>query len=99
MPASPTKPPISVAAGELGRRVRERRVELDLSQEKLAERSQLHWSYLGQVERGQNNLTLHSILRVAHALEVDPGTLVAGLPAPPPENEPARPRRGHARPA
>ena len=53
--------------------------EKPLSQEKLAERTTLHWSYIGQVERGQRNLSLHSILRIAHALDTDAGGLVSGL--------------------
>ena len=52
---------------------------LGLSQEKLAERTTLHWSYIGQVERGQRNLSLHNILRIAHALDTDAGGLVSGL--------------------
>ena len=48
---------------------------LGLSQEKLAERTTLHWSYIGQVERGQRNLSLHNILRIAHALDTDAGGL------------------------
>jgi transcriptional regulator with XRE-family HTH domain len=80
MPA-PVKPPASAATGEFGRRVRVRRHELGLSQERLAEGSALHWSYIGQVERGQTNPTLHSILRISKMLDVDPGELVAGLTA------------------
>ncbi|WP_374457013.1 helix-turn-helix domain-containing protein [Nocardioides sp.] len=95
MPATSNKQPISEAAGEFGRRVRERRLDLELSLESLAERSELHWSYLGQVERGQNNLTLHSILRVAASLEMDPGALLKGLSPPPPE--PATSRRSSRR--
>ncbi|EDN79613.1 hypothetical protein ACTODO_00038 [Schaalia dentiphila ATCC 17982] len=53
--------------------------EEPLSQEKLAERTTLHWSYIGQVERGQRNLSLHSILRIAHAQDTDAGGLVSGL--------------------
>jgi len=68
------KPPLSPATGEFGRRVRARREQLGLSQEKLAERTTLHWSYIGQVERGQRNLSLH-----AHALDTDAGGLVSGL--------------------
>ncbi|KQY55823.1 XRE family transcriptional regulator [Aeromicrobium sp. Root495] len=79
MPPSSPKPPVSAATGEFGHRVRTRRHELGLSQEKLAERSQLHWSYIGQVERGQTNLTLHNIVLVALALEIDPGQLVEGI--------------------
>lgn len=79
MPATSPKPPLSDATGEFGRRVRERRAALGLSQEALAEGTDIHWSYLGQVERGQTNLTLHNILKLAEALGVDPGTLVQGL--------------------
>jgi DNA-binding Xre family transcriptional regulator len=34
------------------------------------------------VERGRRNLTLHNILKLAAALEVDPGELVREVPAP-----------------
>lgn len=80
-PGSTPKPPLTHAAGEFGARVRARRQELGLSQEALADRTSLHWSYVGQVERGQTNLTLINILRLAAALAVDPGDLVAGLKA------------------
>ena len=79
MARPPGKPPLSPATAEFGRRVRERRNELGLSQEALADRSELHWTYFGQVERGQVNISLHNILRIAEALEVDAGKLVAGL--------------------
>lgn len=39
----------------------------------------MHWTFIGQVERGQRNISLHNILRVAEALDVDPGVLVEGL--------------------
>lgn len=77
-----TKEPISDAARIFGERVRARRNQLGKSQEQLADDSSLHWSYLGQVERGQRNLTLHSILKLAEVLGVDPGELVRGLRAP-----------------
>jgi transcriptional regulator with XRE-family HTH domain len=59
-----------------------RRLELGKSQEQLAEDSDLHWSYLGQVERGRRNVSLHNILRIAEVLKVDPGELVRGLQSP-----------------
>jgi hypothetical protein len=34
------------------------------------------------VERGQQNVTLHNILKIAEMLEIDPGKLLRGLPAP-----------------
>lgn len=79
MPAA-SKPPLSPALGEFGRRVRQARDSLGVSQEGLAENSELHWSYIGQVERGQVNPTLRNILRIAEALGVDAGDLVRELP-------------------
>lgn len=76
------KEPISEAAGTFGARVRARRLELGKSQEQLAEDSDLHWSYLGQVERGTRNVTLHNILKIAEVLQIDPGELVRALKAP-----------------
>lgn len=59
-----------------------RRNELGFSQEKAAERCGLHWTYLGQVERGRRNLTLHNILKIAAGLDTAPGELVDGLEVP-----------------
>jgi transcriptional regulator with XRE-family HTH domain len=67
------------AALELGTRVRKRRKELELSQEKLAERADLHWTYISSVERGERNVTLSTLTRLANALSVDPADLVRGL--------------------
>jgi transcriptional regulator with XRE-family HTH domain len=75
-------PPLSPATKTFGQRVRARRNELGLSQEALAERCGVHWTFLGQVERGQRNLSLHNILKVARGLRVDPAELVKGLNPP-----------------
>jgi transcriptional regulator with XRE-family HTH domain len=80
MPSAPV--PLSDATAEFGRRVRARRNELGLSQEALADVARLHWTFVGQVERGRRNLTLHNILKLAAALDVDPGELVRGISAP-----------------
>ena len=64
---------------EFGARVRARRHERAWSLEHLAERSDLHWTYIGSVERGERNISLRNILRLAAALEVDPAELVTGL--------------------
>jgi len=66
-----------------GSRVRARRQALGLSQEALARASDIHWTFLGQVERGQRNLSLHNLLKIAAGLRVDPSELVAGLEPPP----------------
>jgi transcriptional regulator with XRE-family HTH domain len=69
----------SVAAQQFGTRVRERRQALGKSQEKVAQDAGLHWTFVGQVERGQRNLSLINILKLARGLEIDPGELMQGL--------------------
>ncbi|WP_461711886.1 helix-turn-helix domain-containing protein [Streptomyces sp. DSM 41013] len=68
-------------------RVRSRRNKLGRSQEGLADDSGLHWTFIGQVERVQRNVSLHNILKIADALQLYPAELVHGLTAP--ETEPA----------
>lgn len=64
---------------EFGRRVRARRERLGFSQEELADRAQLHRTYVGSVERGERNIALLNLTRIAVALRLDAGDLVAGL--------------------
>lgn len=81
MPSAPRTPP-SPAAVEFGRRVRALRDDQGLSQEALAARAGVHWTFLGQVERGQRSIRLDNILRIASGLGVKPGELLDGLEAP-----------------
>jgi transcriptional regulator with XRE-family HTH domain len=76
---------ISPATRALGERVRAHREALGLSQEALAYQSRVHWTFLGQVERGRRNLNLHNLLKIAAGLKTDPAELVAGLK--PPEDD------------
>ena len=75
-------PPLSPATQTFGERVRARREDLGLTQERLAEACGLHWTFIGQVERGRRNISLHNILKIAAGLQIDPGELVRGLEAP-----------------
>jgi transcriptional regulator with XRE-family HTH domain len=74
--------PLSSATATFGERVRRRRHLLHLSQEAAATRCDVHWTFLGQVERGTRNLSLHNLLKVAAGLGVDPAELVSGLRPP-----------------
>lgn len=54
-----------------GRRVRELRLGLGVSQEGLGERSGIHRTYIGGIERGERNISLLNIAKVAAGLGVD----------------------------
>ena len=85
MPTMPskTRQPSSKATVEFGKRVRKLRDQQGLSQEALADRCGVHWTFLGQVERGQRSIRLDNILRIAAGLGVQPGELLDGLPVAP----------------
>lgn len=67
------KDPELVAFGE---RVRELRGAAGMSQEELANAAGLHWTYVGQIERGERNLTYKNVLKLARGLGVGVGRLV-----------------------
>ena len=54
----------------IGQRIRNYRTQQKLSQEKLAELSGCHPTYIGQVECGEKNATLESIEKIASALNI-----------------------------
>lgn len=54
-----------------GRRLRELRLERNLSQEGLAFRAGLHRTYVSSAERGERNVALVNIDKLARALSVD----------------------------
>ncbi len=78
--------PVSEATRQFGARVRSHRTRLGWSQERLGDACGIHWSMVGQIERGQRNVGLHNILKLAAALEIDPGVLIEGLEPPKPKN-------------
>jgi transcriptional regulator with XRE-family HTH domain len=59
-----------------GETVREVRGELGMSQEALALAAELDRSYVGGIERGEHNLTLINVAKVAEALELSPSELL-----------------------
>jgi transcriptional regulator with XRE-family HTH domain len=54
------------------------RLEKELSQEALADLAGLHRTYIGSVERGERNISIDNIERLAHALECNPKDLLKG---------------------
>ena len=65
-----------MAEGDLqravGENLRRYRVERGLSQEQFAEILGYHRTYVGGLERGERNLSLRSVERIAEAIDVRP---------------------------
>ena len=61
----------------LGQRVRRLRIARGWSQEDLAERCQRHFTYIGRVERGEQNVTVQVLSDIASALSVSVADLLA----------------------
>lgn len=55
---------------KFGNKVREQRLFLGLSQEELAERANVHRTYIGMIERAEKNITLINIEKIAKALKL-----------------------------
>jgi transcriptional regulator with XRE-family HTH domain len=60
---------------ELGQRIRELRKTAGITQEELGEKAELSYKFIGELERGQVNVSLDSIARIAQALGVKIGDL------------------------
>lgn len=67
--SSVKSPDKNAARKSLGEVIRVRRNALNLSQEKFAEVVGAHRNYIGKVERGEQNITVDSLLRFAHAFD------------------------------
>lgn len=60
-----------------GDTIRQRRIDLGFSQEQLAEGVGCHRNYMGRIERGEQNITLDMMVRVAKALQCSISDLAA----------------------
>lgn len=61
---------------KFGLHLRELRVKQKLTQEELADRAGMHFTYIGQIERGLRNPSLINLEKLARALKVNAGTLL-----------------------
>ena len=64
---------------QFGANLRSRRLALGLSQEQFAEKADLHWTYIGGIERGERNLSLLNIVKLARALKIAPSELLTNI--------------------
>ncbi len=61
---------------ELGRRVRQRRVMLELTQEDLAEKAGISCSFVGHIERGEKKFSIGTLVAICNAMEIAPNYLL-----------------------
>jgi len=61
---------------QIGDRIRERRIARKLTQAELAEKCSLHRTFIGSVERGERNVAILSLRKIAKALRVTPAELL-----------------------
>jgi transcriptional regulator with XRE-family HTH domain len=62
---------------DLGDRVRDRRIELKLTQQQLGDRCELHRTFIGSVERGERNISILNLRQIATALRLNVTGLLA----------------------
>lgn len=62
-----------------GKNVRFYRTKRKISQEKLAELADLHRTYIGAIERGERNVSLRNVQKIAFALDVPVIVLFDGM--------------------
>ena len=70
---------VQVVFAKLGKSVRRLRLELGWTQDVLADRSGLHRAHIGEIERGETNVTLLTLKTLADALNVLITDLLSGL--------------------
>jgi transcriptional regulator with XRE-family HTH domain len=64
---------------KFGKRVREERTALGLSQEKFADKAKLDRTYVSGIERGKRNVSLRNIAAIAKALGIPIAELMQGV--------------------
>lgn len=75
----PSPHPPAAFLKHFGQQLKAKRREARLSQEALADATQLHRTYIGAVERGERNVTLRSLVKLAKGLGLTVGQLIDGL--------------------
>jgi len=64
---------------QFGNKVRELRKQKKFSQEELAQKTGLHRTYISDIERGNRNVSLENIKKIANALDVRMDFLLKGI--------------------
>jgi transcriptional regulator with XRE-family HTH domain len=63
----------------IGEAIRHFRKEADLTQEKLAEKVDLNWKYIGEIERGEKIISIEALMRIAKVVRVPLSNFFKGI--------------------
>jgi len=66
-------------AKKLGKRIKLMRVEKDMSQSDVAQTANIDSSHIGKIERGEVNITVETLYRLAASLECNPAVLLPDI--------------------
>ena len=61
---------------DFGKRVRQQRIALQMTQEKLSERAGISLSFLSHIERGTRKASVNTVVKLCNALQVSPNILL-----------------------
>jgi len=64
---------------KIGKRIREIRKQKGYSQEAFAAEAQLGRTYMGRIERGEQNVSIQNLIQIALTLKVEVGELIPSL--------------------
>lgn len=70
---------MSIIADRVGKKLKCKRIEKGYTQERVAELADLHPTYIGQVERGEKNLTIESLEKICLALDYPMSDLMRNI--------------------
>ncbi|WP_419784291.1 helix-turn-helix domain-containing protein [Maridesulfovibrio sp.] len=61
----------------VGKNIRKLRKGLNLSQQQMAEQVGISYKYLGEIERGEVNLSVEILMKISNSFQIEPGNLLA----------------------
>lgn len=64
---------------KIGHKIKELRTSRDFSQDSLAAAAHMGRTYMGRIERGEQNISIQNLIQIAFALNVDVGALIPPL--------------------
>lgn len=63
---------------EIGKRIKDKRIELNLTQEQLAERTGLTDTYIGAIERATSKCSIETLVKISQTLDINMDYMLFG---------------------